>query len=524
MANSRPFSNSSKTPVITLIVFVLAFDLAFLGQKLGGAYQNEFGGHPREAAHYMAGLYWRDFVVSVWRARAEGKREPLAEAKRNFTQNWEAHYPYLATSSDRSFFNAVEAVWMLVFPATRGSLLILLGLLSTIASTQLFLALQQEYGWGGAGLAAAAFLALPVMRRFTGLTMPDVLSVVFVFGAAMAFGDFLDRQRKRDALLAGVFGGLAILNSERGIVVWVVIVLAIAMTRKLRLVLNPAFWGMVALVIAASLIRSRWPAAADSTETIRTYLGQFGSALGWAVGALMLIGVLVKLRRAGDLTGRWAAAGALLIDSRHVLPALPAALMFATAGAFWLVKWLDSLAVWNRSGAKFRASALAILGALALVSAAGSWKKEPCTGFTPLAQTLIEDSGPEDVTLVSSDPSGEERFIAELAMREQRPGHTLLCGTQILANPGKLFIPDEPAFPSDQAVFDFLTSGRIRYIVLDDAIPDEVRREHHYQMRRAIEEHLTRFWVIANCPMTRDGAEQRTPAKLYKIRGINEKQ
>jgi hypothetical protein len=137
---------------------------------------------------------------------------------------------------------------------------------------------------------------------------------------------------------------------------------------------------------------------------------------------------------------------------------------------------------------------------------------------------LIADSAPEDVTLVSSDPSGEERFIAELAMREQRPGHTVLCGTRSLANPGKKFIADEPALPGDEAMFEFLTSGKIRYIVLDDAIPDEDRREHHYQVRRAIEEHLTRFWVIASCPVTRDGVTQRTPAKLYKISGIDEKQ
>jgi hypothetical protein len=524
MANSWSFSDSSKNSLLTLIVIVLAFDLAFAGQKLGGAYQNEFGGHPHEASHYMAGLFWRDLAVAVWRNRADGKREPLSEEKRIFTANWEAHYPYLETGSERSLFNGVEAVWMLAFPATRGSLLILLAALSAIAATQLFRALQQEYGWVGAGLAAAALVVMPVMRRFTGLAMPDVLSVVLVFAAAMAFGDYLDREKERNAWLTGIFGGLAILNSGSNCAVWLVILLAFVMTRKLRLLRRPGFWGMSILIIAASLIRSGWLAAGHSREILESHASQFGGAVGWGLAALMVIGFFVKMRRGGDFAGRWLAAGALLVvsvESFSILVALPAALMFALAGGVWLVEWLASRPVWNRRGAKSRASVLAILGALALISVSGSWKKEPCTGFAPLAETLIEDSRPEDVTLVSSDPGGEERFIAELAMREQRPGHTVLLGTQVLAKSGKKFLADETAFPSDQAVFDFLTSGKVKYIILDDAIPDEERREHHYQLRRAIDEHLTRFWVIANCPVSRDGATQHTPAKLYKINGLN---
>ena len=70
-------------------------------------------------------------------------------------------------------------------------------------------------------------------------------------------------------------------------------------------------------------------------------------------------------------------------------------------------------------------------------------------------------------------------------------------------------------------MFTFLTSGKIKYIVLDDSIPDEERREHHYQIKRAIDAHLDRFWSIATCPITRDGALQVTPVILYKVREGN---
>ena len=127
------------------------------------------------------------------------------------------------------------------------------------------------------------------------------------------------------------------------------------------------------------------------------------------------------------------------------------------------------------------------------------------TGFGPIAETLIEDSTVQDITLVSSDADGEERLIAELAMREARPGHAVLSGTLILGHPSKKGASDEPAFDSDAAMFSFLTPGKIKYIVLDDSVPDNARREHHYQVKRAIDSHLDRFWSIATCLITQRG-------------------
>ena len=48
---ARSRRKNPRVVVIGCIVFVLAFDLAFVWQRTGGAYQSEFGGHPDEAAH-----------------------------------------------------------------------------------------------------------------------------------------------------------------------------------------------------------------------------------------------------------------------------------------------------------------------------------------------------------------------------------------------------------------------------------------------------------------------------------------
>ena len=109
-----------RSTVTALIAFVLAFDLAFAVQKMSGAYRSEFGGHPHEASHFISSLFWRDFILSFARSRVEGKHEAFGAAKAEFASQWEAHYPRIETGARPSLFTALQAAWMLAFPATRG--------------------------------------------------------------------------------------------------------------------------------------------------------------------------------------------------------------------------------------------------------------------------------------------------------------------------------------------------------------------------------------------------------------------
>ena len=63
MTTNQPIARPRlRTWLCWLIAFVVAFDLAFAWQKLTGAYDSEFGGHPDEAAHYVTGLFMHDAI------------------------------------------------------------------------------------------------------------------------------------------------------------------------------------------------------------------------------------------------------------------------------------------------------------------------------------------------------------------------------------------------------------------------------------------------------------------------------
>ena len=70
---------------LAAIVFVFAFDVAFLWQLFAGAYGSEFGGHPDEAGHYVTGLMVRDYVATGF---------PGSPMK--FAGEYYRHYPKVA--------------------------------------------------------------------------------------------------------------------------------------------------------------------------------------------------------------------------------------------------------------------------------------------------------------------------------------------------------------------------------------------------------------------------------------------
>ena len=99
---------------------------------------------------------------------------------------------------------------------------------------------------------------------------------------------------------------------------------------------------------------------------------------------------------------------------------------------------------------------------------------------------MLSEAVPGDVALVSSDATGEGMFIAEVALHEARPGHVIQRASKSLASSTWSGSGYTPAFARDENVRAFLTSGRIRYLILDDAVPVEKRREHHDQLQRVV--------------------------------------
>jgi len=550
MAISLP--SLSKTPpwVAGWIVFVLAFDLAFFWQHAADAYHSEFGGHPDEAAHVVTGLFVHDALVEAGHYAREGFHGPVVETGKRFADDYYAHYPKIGLGVWPPFFYLVQSAWTLALGASPMTLLLLMAVLAGQLGVFVYRALREEYGVLASSLGVVLVLSLPVVRNYYGMVMAETLSALLMLGAMLAFGDFLDRERKGDAIWFGVFAALAILTKGTGLALALAAPLALLWTRKLHLLKRPALWAAVLIVVIFAgpwtwatrhLGAGGWDQTSPSWGFTREALPYYGRKLALALGVgalpLFVFGLVVKLRSAGTHRGRWAACAGLIVaivvfqslapvgrEDRHLIPALPAACMFAIAGLCAVEEW------WRRrrssepaaaaAGTSMRPGLIFGLGAVLLLApplASAPRASKAWYGFASLAEALLSEAPPEAVTLVSSDATGEGMFIAEVALREERPGHVIQRASKSLSSSNWSGSGYTPAFQRDDEVLSFLLRSGITYIVLDDTVPPGKRRAHHEQLHRVITGNPDRFFPVAESEGSRSGEIQPLPIRLFKI-------
>src|SRR5258708_39970247 len=75
------------------------------------------------------------------------------------------------------------------------------------------------------------------------MVMAEMLSTVFMFGATLCFGRFLDRGRSADILWFGLLSGLAIMTKGTGVALALMAVIALILSRRWRLLLRPSLWA-----------------------------------------------------------------------------------------------------------------------------------------------------------------------------------------------------------------------------------------------------------------------------------------
>ena len=541
-----PAPKKSRAWLVTAIVFVAAFDLAFFWQRVGGAWRSEFGGHPDEGGHYVTGLFMRDALLALPRFAAEKNPGAMILAGKTFADDYYAHYPKVGLGVWPPFFYLVQSAWTLPFSPSRSSILLLLCALAATVAVQLFRPLREEFGIAPAAFGAALFLSLPLVREYYSMVMAETLSTALMFGAVLAFGDFLDREKRGDALWFGVLAALAILTKGTGLALALAVPLALLFTRRFQVLRRPAFWAAVAIIVLVAgpwtwatrnLGKGGWlqpnPSLSFTMEALPYYVKKLGLALCLVPVVFLAIGVWVKARGSSPHQGRWAAAGALIVavvifqsiapvglEARHLIPALPAAVMFIVAGFDWQPRGKTA----REPNRRFPlALPFPWLIAVLLLALAANWPfvGKRFSGFAPLADAMLREAAPPDVTLVSSDARGEGMFISEIAMHEQRPGHTILRASKALASSTWSGSGYAPLFKDDDEVLAFLTSGKIQYLAIDDAVPEDKRREHQDQLKRVIEQHTDQFSLVASAEMIRDGEPQLAPVRLYKVRRKN---
>ena len=76
-------------------------------------------------------------------------------------------------------------------------------------------------------------------------------------------------------------------------------------------------------------------------------------------------------------------------------------------------------------------------------------------------------------------------------------------------------------FIEDRELLEYLTKGRIQYVVLDDSPPMKERAGYHDQIRRVIENNVRNFWPLHSSPITRDGEIQFQPIQIFRVMSGN---
>jgi hypothetical protein len=527
--------------LVTTIVLILAFDLAFAWQHLGRAYSSEFGGHPDEAAHYLNGLLVHDYAV-----------RGFGTAPAKFAETFRRSYPSSGPGLWPPLFPLVQAAWTLPFGTSRTSVLLLMCVLTAIVAFQLFRALRDEFGTGAAAIAAALFLSLSFVREYSAMIMPEMLCAVLMFGAALALGRYLDSEKPAAALCFGLLAALAILTKTSGLALLLMVPLPLLLTGKWFLLARPALWAGIAL---PALIAGPWvwrfrkqggflgdwiqpaPSLDFAREALPFYVVKFSAGVGIVVAVLMFIGLAVKLLRPSERTGRWAAAAALIasvilfqailpvsLEPRHVIPAIPAAMMFAVAG-------------WSAVASRFRRGdsvgtpvsaavtelilpLLLIVMWLSSVAIGALTHRKGWTGFRPLAEIVLADtSGSKGSVLVASDRTGEGMFVSEIAMAEKRPGRTIELASRVLVDSAAGNRRPRGKFTDDEDLAEFLKTGEFQYIVFDDSLTDEEPRPYQDMLKRVLRDDTEHFWEVAASPLLRAGISQDTPVRIYRVLG-----
>jgi hypothetical protein len=305
----------------------------------------------------------------------------------------------------------------------------------------------------------------------------------------LAWSAFLEKPHWRPLLWFVVWSILALLTKGTAIALALVPPISILFGRRWRVLLRPWFWIPTLLVVA---VVGPWYFLAPDAQhqSVERFGGLhyipsriLGTPAVWAgmLGPVMtpicVAGLLMAIaasRRTGS-SARWQAALSMLIATwvcrisvgawgdRHLISVLPVFLLFAAAPIAWFFNVV--LLRLSRPVKTILASA-----ATAGIAAANVLTLPPKAeyGYSGAAQYLTTAAPFRDATLlVCSGADGEGMLISEVAMREKRPGHTILRGTKVLAIEDYMGYHYKPRFRMPADALHYLDEAHVGAIILD---------------------------------------------------------
>jgi GT2 family glycosyltransferase len=394
-------------------------------QIAGGAYRAEFDADPDESVHFVSGLMVYDYIVALPRGN------PIVWAEQYYL-----HYPKVAIGHWPPGFYIVEALWWLMLPPSRWSVLCLEAALASMAAL-VFYRIARTLGqpWLALG-ATLLLLATPVVQQSVDTAMADALCLLWSVLLADACARVVNRPSGGRLALVCIWLACAMFTKGTGACLLLAPVLALTLAGKWKQIPRVPALGFAAAMLVAGF---GWYAIESKIlhHSMRA-LGGVNTKLSWpAVLVPGLAGWGIFLLAAGGIVLAWAArrpaavaAASILLSAgavsyflramnqpRHWIIVLPALLLLAVESVVWLSKW---------KGAALAAAVIA------LWFFPWSLYRQAPGGFAGFARRLPRPAR----ILVSSNFTGEGPMVAAIAISEPRPSSVVARATKTLASSG----------------------------------------------------------------------------------------
>jgi hypothetical protein len=519
-------------PIPLLLMVILFTGVSALLQWSAGCYRTELSGYPDEPAHLVTGLMLRDYVYS-------GMSTPPTQ----FAENYYLHYPKVGFGIWPPLFHFVEGAWFIAVPPSKISAFTLQAALTgTLAATMAMVAMSC-FGWLVGIATGLAYVCLPVVQTFTGMIMADTLMALLAFWAMLSLAAYARHYRWPQAILLGVLLGLALATKSNAIALAAMPVFTLLLMRNYRGLFAWPFWAAGAIALAIGLpieymVMKVWTGTVDpqpysvanALTSIWNHLAMYVLRPGLILTCLAIVGAYVKLVRPylhRSLEPLWASAAALIAsmflfslaplapEPRYHLASMAAILLFAAAGAAYLIKILPLGRLSQPSRAAVVLGAAALLYAVSVFSIPGRLTY----GYPEVTRALLSDPSLRDsAILVSSENMGEGMLIAEFVLNEPRPSHYVLRATKVLSRSRWNLDNYELLFKTPESLLAYMKSIPVRAIVLDEN-PGLGALPHHALLKKTLSQFPEDYKLTGTYPTSSADRNSRGQIEVFKLIG-----
>lgn len=529
----RKHLKSRISPILSItILFCAYFSVSILLQRAAGASQSEFGASADESAHFVTGMMVRQYI-----------EEGFPHSPISFAERYYIHYPQVSFGHWPPVLYILEALWTLVIGCSRYSVLLMMASIAAMLAVLIHWQVRTHFSLFLAFPIAIIFLSLDLVQRHTAMVMADLPLTLFTFVAALCLIGFLDRNTWSSAVCFGIFASLAIMTKANALTMAFVPVLAVLATRQPRRLWTVKFWLPAAIVLALCGPFYLWslPMLSAGTEASpvtlsRVLFGILPYTFHWVpiLGHVLFLPTLMGLAAfflaplfRGKLDNRWAVFGILLIvtqifhlltpgslDPRKLFQAIPAALLFAAAGIYWLASY-------SWSGRMPTAWRLPIIAGIFLLLYGSTqfkiYHSSPRRGFSEVAKHLL---GRPDldraVFLVSSNTIGERALIAEIASREPSPRHIILRGDKYLSSSTWSGLNYKLLYTDPDQAHDDLIDVPVKILIIHSS--SGIKNPPHLELlRQMVKKHPDSWHKLQSYPEDHDIEVKPDQVDVYEL-------